>query len=625
MAMVDPRVDFAAWLAAHGMKPRFAQAMARDLGISDYDELLACAEHPQVRAELFASVRDRFPFAFYAVLRRVTEAVVPTVSNGSEVLTSSREAPSLPQMIVAMLNSLSEELRQSAQRFSTVQLTQSNTINPPELESIRETDDQITSVRVLGGSDSLLDASDSLLDGNELPQDANELTPEGNEPALDEDEVNSIYGPGIRIREIKLEPGEEPDPWQLDGVDLEEQDLMDSLSADQEYEALHVENAALEDAEIEVVLEQEGSESTQELLLDVPLSESILLREDKTNAKMPAFSPMLDRSIKWPLRTVPPTFKVARKNVSDGKIKSMAAKPKRAPLGHSKNNVVKSNATESGRVVSKEYTPCVICGKKFIQLINLKKHMLSVHKDRAHPCKVCDRFFMGTYKLKIHMRSHTGERPYSCNRCGCTFKWLGNLKRHEVSKHKGKKLNLVKKSTLPSAQVMSQKVLKSKMSVKKSKANLNIASLKNKNVVKKNFSGKVRVSRKKSRSESDSIQATMTMGTTAKGQPLPWKLQRLCRYCGVSMPNRRALVLHERRHSLNLPLQCKVCGLSFEFKSYLRKHQLKHVSSFADTASILPIAKSYSCSDCKQEFAHENMLAYHRTVAHGNSTSTGTT
>uniref|UniRef100_A0A8C4NIJ0 C2H2-type domain-containing protein n=1 Tax=Eptatretus burgeri TaxID=7764 RepID=A0A8C4NIJ0_EPTBU len=223
------------------------------------------------------------------------------------------------------------------------------------------------------------------------------------------------------------------------------------------------------------------------------------------------------------------------------------------------------------------------------------------------------------------MRSHTGERPFPCSKCGWTFKWLGNLKRHEVSKHKGKNLNVTKKSTLPSVQVMNQKVLKSKMSVKKSKANLNIASLKNKNVAKKKFSGKVDGASEKSHVESDILQAAMAMSTTSQGKQLPWRLQRLCRYCGISMPNRRALVIHERRHNLNLPLQCKVCGLSFEFKSYLRKHQLKHVSNFADTAPIFPTIKSYCCSDCKQEFAHENMLAYHRTVAHGDGTSTGTT
>ncbi|CAN0212004.1 uncharacterized protein LOC144947614 [Lampetra fluviatilis] len=77
VAEPDPRGDFPAWLATRGMKPTFADAMERELGISDYEELLACAEDTQVTAELLGAARDRLPFAFYAVLRRLVRALTP--------------------------------------------------------------------------------------------------------------------------------------------------------------------------------------------------------------------------------------------------------------------------------------------------------------------------------------------------------------------------------------------------------------------------------------------------------------------------------------------------------------------------------------------------------------------
>ncbi|XP_061419030.1 zinc finger protein 746-like [Lethenteron reissneri] len=77
VAEPDPRGDFPAWLATRGMKPTFADAMERELGISDYEELLACAEDAQVTAELLGAARDRLPFAFYAVLRRLVRALAP--------------------------------------------------------------------------------------------------------------------------------------------------------------------------------------------------------------------------------------------------------------------------------------------------------------------------------------------------------------------------------------------------------------------------------------------------------------------------------------------------------------------------------------------------------------------
>ena len=44
----DPRGDFAGWMAAKGGQASFAQAMAQELGIRDYEALLACSEDAQV-------------------------------------------------------------------------------------------------------------------------------------------------------------------------------------------------------------------------------------------------------------------------------------------------------------------------------------------------------------------------------------------------------------------------------------------------------------------------------------------------------------------------------------------------------------------------------------------------
>ncbi|XP_078733055.1 uncharacterized protein LOC144947670 isoform X1 [Lampetra fluviatilis] len=153
---VNPRGDFPAWLAARGMKPTFADAMQRELGISDYEELLACAEDAQVTAELLGTARDRLPFALYAVLRRLVLALAPTRRRGRRrrgttpgaggdsddegeerrgsvdeddeeagacgprcegALASRAVLGSLLDAIVATLSSLSRELLQSAQRF----------------------------------------------------------------------------------------------------------------------------------------------------------------------------------------------------------------------------------------------------------------------------------------------------------------------------------------------------------------------------------------------------------------------------------------------------------------------------------------------------------------------------
>ncbi|XP_061415194.1 zinc finger protein 45-like isoform X1 [Lethenteron reissneri] len=126
---INPRQDFPAWLAAHGVSLSVAEAVDRELGIGDYEAFLACAEQPHVRAEMFAAARERLPFAFYAVLRRLTEASSPKGHDGAGggLQAAGNTAAFQPFLsglldaIVLMLNSLSQELLHSAERFSCLE------------------------------------------------------------------------------------------------------------------------------------------------------------------------------------------------------------------------------------------------------------------------------------------------------------------------------------------------------------------------------------------------------------------------------------------------------------------------------------------------------------------------
>ncbi|XP_032831946.1 uncharacterized protein LOC116955088 [Petromyzon marinus] len=134
-AVLDPREDFPAWLGAHGVSARVLEAVEAELGIGDYEALLACAAQAPVRAELLAAAKERLPFAFYAALRRVAEQVGRGAGgcggghhDGPSDGYATADGPfyqslfsSLLGAIVVMLNNLSCELLRSAERFTSLE------------------------------------------------------------------------------------------------------------------------------------------------------------------------------------------------------------------------------------------------------------------------------------------------------------------------------------------------------------------------------------------------------------------------------------------------------------------------------------------------------------------------
>ncbi|XP_061181836.1 zinc finger protein 107-like [Saccostrea echinata] len=223
---------------------------------------------------------------------------------------------------------------------------------------------------------------------------------------------------------------------------------------------------------------------------------------------------------------------------------------------------------------------CEHCTKRFVNQVDLDKHLTLHTGERPHKCLVCHKAFNAKSFLKVHMATHSSEKPFKCDVCGKGFNRPSNLKAHRITHDNPKPYpcNICGKMFSHPSNV--QKHIRIHTDERPYQCEY----------CDKNFR------------QSKHLTRHMLIHTSAPGS-------LRCARCDKRFLDEEEYLRHKREHELKKQFQCEVCDRTFFRSSHLKRHIRTHTSGRANP-----------CDYCGKPFNSIANLRRHLMINHKKNT-----